>query len=84
MTWSQIAIDGKKQNHSINVDSLNKAARDKLAELHIEAESLLSLRLGGTTRIYGFLAGPVYNILWYDDTHGDNDKCVCRSKLKYT
>lgn len=21
---------------------------------------------------------------WYDDDHGDNNKCVCRSRLKHT
>lgn len=84
MTWSQIKIDGKKQNHSIEIASLNKVARDKLVQLHVEAESLLSLRLGSTIRLYGFLVGAVYNILWYDDDHGDNDTCVCRSELKHT
>ena len=84
MTWNQITIVGKKQNHSIEVNSLNKCAQDKLAQLQIEEESLLSLRLEGSVRLYGFLVGPVYNILWYDDNHGDNETCVCRSTLKHT
>lgn len=84
MTWGQITINAKKQNHSMNIDSLNKVARDRLIQLHIEAESILSLRLGGTLRLYGFMVGSAYNILWYDDDHGDNDTCVCRSNLRYT
>ncbi len=84
MTWSEIIVKANKQNHSIDVDSLNKVAQDKLAKLHIEAESLLSLRLRGTIRLYGFMVGPVYSILWYDDDHGDNNTCVCRSSLKHT
>lgn len=84
MTWGEIFIKAKKQNHSNELDTLNKCAKDRLKQLHIEAESIRSLRLGGTLRIYGYLVGPVYNILWYDDNHGDNDTCVCRSTLKHT
>lgn len=84
MTWDDITLKAKKQNHTIEVAELNKVARDKLDTLHVEAESLVSLRLGSTIRLYGFLVGAVYNILWYDDNHGDNDTCVCRSTLKHT
>lgn len=83
-TWSEILVENKKQNHSINLDSLNKVAQDRLAKMYIEAESLISLRINGNHRIYGYMSGRVFNILWYDDTHGDNNKCVCRSHLKHT
>lgn len=83
-TWSEIFITGKKQNHSIDLEDLNKAARDRLAEKYIEAESLMSLRVTGNHRLYGYMTGRVFNILWYDDDHGDNSRCVCRSKLKHT
>ena len=84
MTWGEILIDAKKQNHSISLDGLNKAARERLAELRIEAEDVYSLRLGGRIRLYGLLIGSSYHIVWYDDNHGDNDTCVCRSNLKHT
>ena len=84
MTWGEILIKGNKQNHYIDVGSLNKIARDRLADLQIEAEDICSLRLGGKLRLYGLLIGSVYHILWYDDSHGDSDTCVCRSKLKHT
>lgn len=83
-TWSEIFITGKKQNHSIDLEDLNKASRDRLAEKYIEAESLMSLRVTGNHRLYGYMTGRVFNILWYDDDHGDNSRCVCRSKLKHT
>jgi hypothetical protein len=83
-TWSEILIRNKKQNHSINVDNLNKMAQDRLAAKYIEAESLISLRVTGNHRLYGYMTGRVFNILWYDDNHGDNDQCVCRSYLKHT
>ena len=84
MTWGQIFINGKKQNHSIILSELNKCARDRLNELHIEAEAIYSLRLGSTLRIYGYMVQHTYCILWYDDNHGDNNTCVCRATLKHT
>lgn len=84
MTLSAIFVDGKKQNHGIDVGRLNAAAQKRLEELHIEAEAVHSLRLGGQLRIYGYLDGTVYHIIWYDDDHGDNAACVCRSYKKYT
>lgn len=84
MTWGDIFITAKKQNHSITPDELNKCAQDRLRGMSIEAEAIHSLRLGGKLRIYGFMTGATYNILWYDNDHGDNETCVCRSRLKHT
>lgn len=84
MTWADIQVSAKKQNHYINTDSLNKIARDRLASLQIEAEDIFSLRLGGKLRLYGLIIDGVYHILWYDNNHGDNETCVCRSRLKHT
>ncbi len=84
LTWSEILVRDKKQNHSLNPDELNKAARDRLASKYIEAESLISLRISGNRRLYGYMTGRVFNVLWYDDDHGDNSTCVCRSHLKHT
>lgn len=83
-TWSEILVRNKKQNHSLNLNELNKAAQNRLASRYIEAESLISLRFTGNHRMYGYITGRVFNILWYDDDHGDNDTCVCRSHLKHT
>lgn len=83
-TWSEILVKNKKHNHALNLDDLNKIAQDRLAAKYIEAESLISLRLTGNHRLYGYMTGRVFNILWYDDDHGDNNTCVCRSFLKHT
>lgn len=83
-TWKDILIGAKKQNHSVQVKDLNKIASDRLVELYIEAESLVSLRLTATHRIYGYMKGAVFNILWIDLEHGDNAACVCRSHKKHT
>ncbi len=83
-TWSEILVRDKKQNHSLDLKDLNKIAQDRLISKYIEAESLISLRITGNHRLYGYMTGRVFNVLWYDDIHGDNNKCVCRSHLKHT
>lgn len=82
MTYSEIFIKGKKFHHSISPDSLNDVAIKRLEELQIEANSIYSLRLTATHRLYGYISGTIFRILWYDDNHGDNDTCVCRSRKK--
>lgn len=82
--WSNILIDAKKQNHSIDVSELNKVACNRLEDLMIESESIISLRLTGKHRLYGYITRSVFNILWVDFDHGDNKTCVCRSKKKHT
>lgn len=84
MTVSDIFIQSKKQNHGIDVTKLSTKAASRLIALHIEAEAVHSLRLGGQRRLYGILDGSTYSIIWYDDDHGDNDTCVCRSNLSHT
>ena len=49
-TWSEILVKDKKQNHSLDLDDLNKIAQDRLAEKYIEAEALISLRITGNHR----------------------------------
>ncbi len=83
-TWNEILVKSKKQNHSINVEDLNKVAQERLAAKYIEAESLISLRITGNHRLYGYMTGRVFNVLWYDDDHGDNKTCVCSSHLGHT
>lgn len=83
-TWGDILIKAKKQNHSIDVSDLNPVARKRLEELFIEQDSVVSLRINGTHRIYGYHVQRVFNILWFDSNHGDNDSCVCRSTKKHT
>lgn len=83
-TWQEIFVAAKKNNHSVNVSSLNSIAQKRLEELHLEMDSLLSLRLSGKHRIYGFFDYDAFCILWYDNEHGDNTNCVCKSAKKHT
>lgn len=84
LTWSDILVDSKKQNHKIDVLKLNACAITRLTELRIEADAVISLRLNGTHRIYGIITQSIFSILWVDLDHGNNDTCVCKSRLKHT
>lgn len=83
-TWNEILLIDKKNNHSITVNNLSKNAQKRLVERCIEYQSIISLRLTGNHRLYGYISKGAFNILWYDNTHGDNNNCVCRSYLKHT
>lgn len=83
-TWIYILVDAKKQNHSVDLHNLNKVALSRLTKMRVEAEALISLRLSGRHRIYGYMSGAIFNILWIDLDHGDNTTCVCRSTKKHT
>jgi hypothetical protein len=87
MTWSDIKRkthdNSKSSNHFIeDFNTLHEDAKNKIRSMKIE--NLFSLSLGSTTRIYGILESRVLEILWFDDNHGDNDTCVCRSNKKHT
>lgn len=84
MTLADIFVSAKNSNHAIDVNKLSKEAAKRLVELRIEAEAVHSLRLGGQLRLYGVLDNAVYNIIWHDDNHGDNDTCVCWSNLEHS
>ena len=84
ITWQEILSKSNNKHHLINPNTLNKIAQNRLVTLHVEAEAIMSLRMTGTHRLYGYMEGAVFHILWYDTEHGDNDTCVCRSHLKHT
>lgn len=84
MTWNDILLVNKKSNHSIDPSSLSKAAQDRLVEKKCEAGSIVSLRLSGAHRLYGYITDGIFYVLWYDSDHGDNPTCVCRSHKKHT
>ncbi len=80
MTWSEVLIKARKQNHPVPVSHFNKPARSRLAALALDdQEELLSLRLAGKERIWGILVRGVLTLLWWDPHHR-----VCPCDLKHT
>jgi hypothetical protein len=69
MTWNDI-LQNRKYNHSVEVDKMIKAARDRLMVLRMdEYEELFRFRLAGTGRVWGIRDGRVFQILWWDPDH---------------
>ncbi len=80
MTWNDILIRAKKQNHSVPLNRLCKKAQIRLSEMKLDSlEELVSLRLSGEERVWGYRIGPVLHVLWWDPHHE-----VCPSLLKHT
>lgn len=90
MTWAELrgATGGKASgtnHHAIPVEDLCKDAQDRLMALGLDdIDSVFSLRVTGTIRVYGHKSGRVFRILWYDRNHGDPRKAVCPSKKRHT
>jgi hypothetical protein len=80
MTWAQILAEGRKQNHSIDVDKCCRSAQERLKILGLDdREQLLSLRVNSKARVIGILDRATFHILWWDPEHQ-----VCPSTLKGT
>lgn len=79
MTWADILKD-KHRNHSVTLDRLIKAARQRLDELkQNDLDELFRLRLSGEQRVWGIRDGRVFKILWWDPNHE-----ICPAALKHT
>lgn len=81
MTWAQILVNAKKQNHSIKIQKLSKEAQDRLCDIKLDDyDELCSLRLTGKHRIFGILDDDgVFSIIWDDCEHE-----ICPSQKKFT
>lgn len=74
MTWQEIfsAPKGRgigSKNHTIPVSKLDKEAQDRLNELNLTVDEVVSLRLGGKERIIGFQERAICAIIWHDLNH---------------
>jgi hypothetical protein len=76
MTWSEILVTGKKRNHSIKVSAITAAARERLEAIGLALDEVVSLRLAGKERVFGYLDNGVLVLLWWDPNHQ-----VCPSTL---
>lgn len=68
-TWREILIRDNYRNHFVETVKFIKEARDRLEELHIHDEKLISLGLCSTYRIYGVAENGVMSIVWLDLNH---------------
>jgi hypothetical protein len=77
MFWRDIL---NRNNHEISVSQISKEAQKRLAELNLDdVDTLVSLRLTGTQRIWGIRVENIFKVLWWDPQHQ-----VYPSLLKHT
>lgn len=80
MTWSDIKIGAKKENHFINISELCREAQKRITDdLKLDVDQLFSIRVTGRKRLWGILEQGVFSIIWYDPNHE-----VCPSLKKHT
>jgi len=85
MTWASIkeASGGRRHgtnHHSLKIAELHAEARKRIKELHLEQyDTVFSLRLTNTIRLYGIRDGRIMRLLWYDPCHGTTNG-VCPTK----
>ncbi len=75
LTWNEILVAAKKRNHSIAVPDLSPEAQKRVEELGLGLDEVVSLRLSGAERVFGYLDNGVLVLLWWDPNHQ-----VCPSK----
>ena len=80
MTWREILLDAKKQNHNVSVDDLVGEAQDRLFEIFSEQlDELTCLHLTGKRRVWGKIDEGVMELIWWDPEHQ-----ICKSNKKHT
>lgn len=70
-TWNEILVKEKHRNHTVPVTKLCSDARGRLAALKLDdLEEIVSLRLTGPQRVWGYRIEAVLHLLWWDPEHG--------------
>ena len=69
MTWSEIVVAARKQNHYCDVEDLSKPAREIIIQDWRGADQVLSIRLTNLKRVWGIMEQGVLYLLWWDPDH---------------
>jgi hypothetical protein len=69
-TWNEILIREKHWNHTVPVSKLRSTARERLRAMKLDdVEEVVSLRLTGAQRLWGYRILAVFHVLWWDPEH---------------
>jgi len=70
LTWREILDPSGSGSHRIPVSQICSAAQQRLAELWLdEIDHLVSLRIQGKVRVWGYIDRGVMTLLWWDPNH---------------
>lgn len=59
----------RQRHHDQSIDTICPEARQRLGELHLDLDTVFRLRHGNLIRVWGYLQGSVFKIVWYDRHH---------------
>lgn len=69
MKWKEL-LTGGQHCKRYEVDKMPAPSRKRLIELQLDdLDTLVRFRCSGPERLYGFLRGHVFHVLWWDPEH---------------
>lgn len=69
-SWNEILVKDKHWNHTVATANLRSSAQECLRRARLDdLDELVSLRLMGAQRLWGFRIAAVFHILWWDPEH---------------
>ena len=70
LTWHEIIHNDNTGSHEIPTKECCKDARDRLIDIHLDDhDTLFSMRITKTKRLWGIREGRVLRVLWWDPEH---------------
>ena len=76
LTWRQVKAlktNSKRATHGLHhsqgVESICPDAQTRLGELHLDLSEVFRLRHGNLVRIWVYMQGATFNVLWFDRSH---------------
>ncbi len=69
-TWNEILVKEKHRNHTVPISKLRPSARERLEAMRLDdVDEVVSLRLTGPQRVWGYRIVAVFHVLWWDPEH---------------
>ncbi len=73
--WSEVKRDthdkGKSKHHFLEIDTLSKAAQERIKKLKLEefSDAIFSFAFDNKWRVIGIRENELFHVVWYDPEH---------------
>ena len=68
-TWNEILSDRGHGHHPLPVEKLCPAAKRRLKERGITAQTIIEFKVDSHRRLWGIRSGDILDLLWWDPEH---------------